>query len=98
MFKFDFVQDGNNEQAQNVQDEEGELTEPVLTEISFIELVRAPAIKLTENSCSSCEFDPLRSWTLCPPSFPSRRCRYRLQGTVQESLSLGGTSSTRDFS
>jgi hypothetical protein len=39
MFKFDFVQEDNNEQAQTVQNKEGEPTESALTEISCIELV-----------------------------------------------------------
>lgn len=39
MFKFDFVQDGGNEQTQTARNEEKEPDEPVLTEISLLELV-----------------------------------------------------------
>ena len=93
MFKFDFVQDGNGERAQTVQNEKGEPTEPFLTEISLIELVRGPAIKLTGN----CDLGPLHSWTHCPPLFPSPRCKYHPRETIQKFLSPVGTSSTRDF-
>ena len=40
MFKFDFVQDGGEERTQKTQNEEKEASEPVLTEISLLELVR----------------------------------------------------------
>ena len=49
MFKFDFVQDGG-EQTQGVQDEKKEPNEPVLTEISLIELVRTPRLNLFETA------------------------------------------------
>ena len=39
MFKFDFVQDANNEPTQIVHNEKDEPTESVLMEISLIELV-----------------------------------------------------------
>jgi hypothetical protein len=50
MFKFNFVQDGRNEQAQTVQNEKNDPNKSVLTEISLIELVRAtPRLELTGN-------------------------------------------------
>lgn len=93
MFKFDFVQSDNDGKTQTVQNEMGESTEPVLTEISLLELVRA----LWPGLTGDCDIDPPRSWTLCPPSFPSPRYKYRHLEAIQKFLSPGGTSSTRDF-
>jgi len=44
MFKFDFVQDGGDERTQKAQNDKKEANEPVLTEISLIELVRTPRL------------------------------------------------------
>jgi len=58
MFKFDFVQDGDGERTQEAQNDKKEANEPVLTEISLIELVRTPRLlKLYVH----CDNDPLPS-------------------------------------
>ena len=46
MFKFDFIQDGGDEQTQTAQNTKKEPNEPALTEISLIELVRTPRFSL----------------------------------------------------
>ena len=46
MFKFDFVQDSDDERTQIVQNVRNEVIEPALTEVSLIELVRAPRLRL----------------------------------------------------
>lgn len=56
MFKFDFVQDGNDEQTQTAQNEKKGANELPLMEISLIELVRTPRLRRPET-----EDDPLRS-------------------------------------
>ena len=73
MFKFDFVHGESEEQTRTAQNETDEPPEPVLTEISLIELVCAACVKPIED----CNIDLLHSWTLCPPLFPSPRCKYR---------------------
>lgn len=92
MFKFDFVQDGENEQTRTAQNAKKEPKEPALTEISLIELVRAQQFSLLITNGNSF------SWTLCPSSYPTPLCRYRHQGTSKNFLSLDGISLTRDFS
>jgi hypothetical protein len=49
MFKFDFVQEGDNEHTQTAQNEERGADEPGLTEISLIELVRTQQSWLPES-------------------------------------------------
>jgi len=46
MFKFDFVQDGEDEQTRTAQNAKKEPKEPALTEISLIELVRTQRFSL----------------------------------------------------
>lgn len=48
MFKFDFIQDGGDERTYTVQNEKKEANEPALTEISLIELVRTPRLRIPE--------------------------------------------------
>ena len=53
MFKFDFVQEGDDDETQTAQSVKREANEPALTEISFIELVRAPRFGLLVTDDSS---------------------------------------------
>lgn len=46
MFRFDFVQDGGDEQTRTAQNAKKEPKEPALTEISLIELVRTQRFSL----------------------------------------------------
>jgi hypothetical protein len=48
MFKFDFIQDSDNEQSQ-AQTKKAEANEPALTEISLIELVRPLRLRLQKT-------------------------------------------------
>jgi hypothetical protein len=49
MFKFDFVQDGGDEQPKAAQSVKKEVNEPVLTEISLIELVRGLRLQMLKT-------------------------------------------------
>ena len=49
MFKFDFVQDSDNNRTQATHGEKKEANELTLTEISLIELVCIPGLSLLET-------------------------------------------------
>ena len=49
MFKFDFVQDGSDEQHKAARSVKKEVNEPVLTEISLIELVRGLRLQMLKT-------------------------------------------------
>ena len=93
MFKFDFVQDCDNERTQTAQNVKKETNEPSLTGISLIELVRTPQFWLLVT-----EGDFLRSWTLCPLSSHTPLCKYHRRRAILDFLFLDGISLTHGSS